>query len=56
MVRAYRLVPRSLAEPLTEADECALTSYAQAQTRVAGQQVTVTYESDESDGSSDSGR
>ena len=56
VVRAHRLVPRSLAEPLTEADERVLTSYAQAQTRVAGQQVTVTYESDESDGSSDSER
>ena len=43
VVRAHRLVPRSLAPPLTEADERALTSYAAAQARVAGQQVTVSY-------------
>ena len=43
VVRAHRLVPRSLAPPLTEADERALTSYAAAQTRVAGQQVIVSY-------------
>lgn len=56
VVHAHRLVPCSLTEPLTETDERALTSYAQAQTRVAGQQMTVTYESDESDGSSASER
>ena len=38
VVRAHRLVPRSLAPPLTEADERALTSYAAAQARVADQQ------------------
>ena len=43
VVRAHRLVPRSLAPPLTEADERALTSYAAAQARVADQNVTVSY-------------
>jgi len=43
VVRAHQLVPRSIVQPLTEADERALTSYVQAQARVAGQQVTVTY-------------
>src|SRR5262249_35594419 len=43
VVRAHRLSPRSLAPPLTEADERALTSYATAQARVPDQQVSVRY-------------